>query len=102
MSPNTKKTPLSPKKPQSVVLGEVTKEEVREAVGEIASATTEKAVALKNFIEGELEQVLIEKRGVIESTVSGYLYDTTIKPLVKSFNDLPDRQKNQVRQLICQ
>lgn len=90
------------KKPVNVtVLGTQIQKETAQAAGQTLDAAQKKAAILREEVQNQLEQLLTEKRGEIESSVSAIIFDSTLKPLIDRFNQLPPEQKEEVKQAIC-
>ena len=83
------------------VLGTQIQKETAQAAGQTLDAAQKKAAILREEVQNQLEQLLTEKRGEIESSVSAIIFDSTLKPLIDRFNQLPPEQKEEVKQAIC-
>lgn len=96
--------PTIPPKSESLkenVLGATSIADLKKSIGETALEWGEKVTVAKNQVQKQAENLLEEKRGEIEASVSATLYDAAVRPVITQFNKLPESQQEEVRGAIC-
>lgn len=87
----------------SGVLGDhiINEDDITSNVSKTLDAAKKQAQTAQGQLKGVSEKALESGKKQAEKSISSFVYENTIKPIVEKIHDLPDDQQDAIRAAVC-
>jgi hypothetical protein len=85
------------------VLGDhiINEDEIANNVGKTIDTVKEQAQNTQGKLKGVSEKAIESGKKQAEKTISTFVYDSTLKPIIEKIDDLPDEQQDMIKEAVC-
>lgn len=86
------------------VLGEhiINEDNISESVGKTLDAAKKQAQTTQDQLKGVSEKAIESGKIQAEKSISSFVYESTLKPIVEKIHNLPEEQQNAIKKAVCE
>jgi len=74
---------------------------LKDSASKTLGAFKEQALNTKDNLEGVSEEAIETGRNKAEKTITDFVYESTLKPLIDKIQDLPEEQQELIKDAVC-